>query len=157
MESKLQEKEIVRFFKVALVLKAIHGVIELIGGILISLISGEAVTLLVTRLTEGELAEDPNDFFTTFFVRSIEHLATSGKVFAVAYLIIHGLINLTLALGLLRGKRWAYPSAFGLLIPFVVYQIYRISLTYSLWLLVLTLFDLVVIALIYHEYKKSIS
>ena len=36
---------------------------------------------------------------------------------------------------------------------FIAYQVYRYSFTHSTWLIVLTALDVVVIALIHHEYR----
>ena len=41
-------------------------------------------------------------------------------------------------------------AIFGL---FIVYQLYRLSLTHSLWLLVITAVDVLVIGLTWHEYR----
>lgn len=64
-----------------------------------------------------------------------------------------GLTKPTLVAGLLRGKLWAYPAALWFLTVFVLYQTYRIFLTYSVALAGLTAFDLVVMFLIWHEYR----
>ena len=59
---------------------------------------------------------------------------------------------MALVVGLLREKLWAYPASLIVLTLFVLYQLYRFSYTHGLGLIVLTLFDIVVMGLIWHEY-----
>ncbi len=48
----------------------------------------------------------------------------------------------------------AHHRALGVLFLFVVYQLYRYSYTHSLGLVLLSAFDLVVIALVWHEWRS---
>jgi uncharacterized membrane protein len=54
---------------------------------------------------------------------------------------------------LLRNKLWAYPASLVILSLFIAYQVYRFSYTHSVGLVVLTAFDLIVMVLIWHEYR----
>jgi uncharacterized membrane protein len=54
---------------------------------------------------------------------------------------------------LLKHRLWAYPVAVLVFGAFIIYQLYRFMLTQGLGLIVLSLFDLVVIWLIYVEYR----
>ena len=58
-----------------------------------------------------------------------------------------------LVAGLLRGKLWVYPAALWFLAAFAGYQSYRFALDHSLALLALTIVDLVVMWLIWREYR----
>lgn len=77
----------------------------------------------------------------------------ASKEFYAFYLLSHGLIKLLLVVGLLRGKLWSYPASLVALGAFMVYQVYRWSYTHSPGLLVLTVFDAVVMVLIWHEWR----
>jgi uncharacterized membrane protein len=61
--------------------------------------------------------------------------------------------KLLLVVGLLRGKLWSYPASLVALGAFMAYQVYRYSYTYSAGLLVLTVFDAIVMVLIWHEWR----
>jgi len=63
-------------------------------------------------------------------------------------------VKIALVAGLLSGARWAYPTSLVVMAMFVVYQLYRFSFTHGLALLVLTVFDLFVIALIWREWRR---
>jgi Predicted membrane protein (DUF2127) len=56
---------------------------------------------------------------------------------------------------LLRNKLWAYPWMIAFLGIFIVYQLYRIALTPTLWLITLTVFDGLIVWLTYREYRNS--
>jgi uncharacterized membrane protein len=60
-----------------------------------------------------------------------------------------------LVAALLRDQIWAYPWMIVFLIVFIVYQIYRMTFAFSIGLLALTVFDLVVVWLTYREYGKQ--
>lgn len=61
--------------------------------------------------------------------------------------------KLLLVAGLLREKLWAYPASLAVLGLFIVYQLYRYSYTHGVGLIVLSLFDVMVIVLVWHEYR----
>jgi uncharacterized membrane protein len=58
-----------------------------------------------------------------------------------------------LVAGLLRNKLWAYPASLVVLGLFIAYQFYRFSYTHGAGLIVLTVFDIIVMGLIWHEYR----
>jgi uncharacterized membrane protein len=67
--------------------------------------------------------------------------------------LTHGIINMGLVVGLLANRLWAYPASLAILGAFVFYQVYRFTHTHALGLIMLTLFDLLVLWLIWHEYS----
>ena len=69
------------------------------------------------------------------------------------YLLSHGVIKAVLIVGLLREKLWYYPVAIIVFVSFILYQLYRFNHTHSIWLLLITLLDIVVIWLTWHEYR----
>ncbi len=65
------------------------------------------------------------------------------------------MIKIVLVAALLRDKIWAYPWMIAFLIVFIVYQIYRMTFAFSVGLLGLTVFDVLVVWLTYREYGKQ--
>src|SRR5437762_3189311 len=96
-----------RAFKAGLLFKAVHGLLEVIGGILLLVIKPEQIQHLVRWLTQGELADDPHDFIATYLVRAAHHLTGASLLFGAIYLLSHGIVKLVLVVEVLRGHLWA--------------------------------------------------
>src|SRR5215469_7041975 len=91
-----------RLFQLAVVLKGIDGILELIGGALLLLVNPAALHRLVIVLTQHELAEEPDDSLVATLRDAAERFSTETKHFASAYLIGHGVLKVFLAANLLR-------------------------------------------------------
>ncbi|MHB0865455.1 MAG: DUF2127 domain-containing protein [Minisyncoccota bacterium] len=146
-----REKYIHKVFIWGVLLKAVDGVLETLGGIL--LFFPGTLTNLIQFVIQNELLEDPHDFLFTHIQSALPALTGSSGLFIALYLLTHGLIKVVLVAGLLRNKLWAYPSAIIVFTLFIVYQLYHYLFTHSLFLLLLTVLDLVVIWLTWHEYR----
>lgn len=148
----MDERRIHKVFEISVLLKGAHALIESIGGIALYLVSTTTIQSWVNFVTQEELNEDPSDFIAMHLLDFAQNFSISSKEFYGFYLLSHGAIKLVLVLGLLREKLWSYPASLAALALFIVYQLYRYSYTHSLGLIVLTIFDVFVIALIWHEY-----
>jgi uncharacterized membrane protein len=149
----MNERRIHQFFEISVLLKGAHALIECIGGILLAVIDTGTIIRLVEILTQDELLEDRHDFIATHLRAAAETFTPSTQHFYAFYLLSHGLVKVFLVAGLLRDKLWAYPASLVVLGLFIVYQLYRYSYTGGVGLLALTAFDVVVIALIWHEWR----
>jgi uncharacterized membrane protein len=146
-------KTLDRFFYASIWLKGLHAVFEIIGGIALFLASPGVILRVVATVTQDEMAEDPNDFIANTLLSAVEKISVSSEHFAALYLLSHGAVKIVLVAGLLRDRRWAYPAALAVFGTFIAYQVYRFTYTHSLGLVVLTVFDLVVMWLIWREYR----
>jgi uncharacterized membrane protein len=104
-------------------------------------------------LTAPELAEDPTDSIATLLQRIVHELTADTRLFASGYLIVHGIIKVFLVAGLLGRRLWSYPVSLWFLAGFIAYQAYRFSFTHSVWMIALTIVDLIVAFLIWREYQ----
>ncbi len=147
----LQEKNIHKVFIVSLIIKGINSVLEIVGGILF-LFTG-TLTSILTFLTKGELIEDPTDYIATQIQHLLPYLSTHNQLYAAIHLLSHGIIKIILVINLLRNKTRAYPLTLVAISIFIFYQLYRLSLGYSLGLIILTIFDVFLLILTWHEYK----
>jgi uncharacterized membrane protein len=141
-------------FEFGVILKGIDGVLEVLGGFLLLLINPTRLNKIVLLLTQHELSEDPNDIFMNLLLRSSHKFSISSQYFGVFYLLSHGIVKLILVCLLLKKRLWAYPLTIAFLILFIIYQIYRYSKIHSSWLIVLTIFDVVMIYLTWVEYQR---
>ena len=149
----MNERHIHQIFEISILLKGAHALVECVGGLLLAAISTDTIKQLVDILTQSELVDDPNDFVATHLLSLAQSLTVSTQHFYAFYLLSHGLVKVLLVIGLLRNKLWAYPASLIVLGLFIVYQLYRFSYTHGIGLIVLTVFDVFVIALIWHEYR----
>ena len=143
-----------RTFEVGLVLKGLDGVLEVIGGVLLLVLSPQAIAHLARVLTAHELSEDPHDLFARYLLHTTGHLTTSTTLFGAIYLLSHGAAKVVLVAFVLRDKLWAYPWLIALLVAFIGYQLYRITAVhFSVGLTALTIFDIALVYLTWREYQ----
>lgn len=146
-----EEKYIHRIFILSLILKGFNSILEIIGGILF-LITG-SITTILSFLIKGELIEDPTDFLAVHIQNFIPYFSTHGQLYASFYLLSHGIIKIILVVNLLRNRLWAYPLTIITLFFFISYQLYKLSYVYSLDFVLLTILDVIVVILTWHEYR----
>jgi uncharacterized membrane protein len=144
-------------FEVGIILKGLDGVLEVIGGLLLLVVSPATIDRLVTSLTQHELSEDPHDFLATHLLRTTHGLTGSAVLFGAVYLLAHGLVKVILVTALLKNQLWAYPWTIAFLGVFIGYQLYRLSFQPSVGLTALTIFDAVIAWLAYREYRKQLT
>ncbi len=149
----IREKSIFRIFEISLILKAINAAIEIAGGFVVLFVNKVFLITYVLNLLQGELTDDPRDFIANFIVNSAAAYSIGSQYFFAVYLLIHGFIKIFLVISLFKKKLWAYPTAIAVFSLFTVYELYRLNITYSLWLLGLIILDLIIILLTIHEYK----
>jgi uncharacterized membrane protein len=151
----MQQRQNVReiSFRISIALKGVNAALEIIGGVALAAVSPAFILRAVALLTQNELAENPRDVIANYFLHAASHLSLSGQRFAAAYLFSHGIIKIGLVWALLKHKLWAYPLSIIVFGAFIVYQLYRFSFTHAPGLIALSLFDLVVIGLIYLELR----
>lgn len=140
-------------FRASLVLKGIDGALELVGGLLLLLISPTTMDRLAKTLFQHELSEDPNDFVARHVLHVTANLHAT-RTFGAVYLLSHGVAKLVMVVGLWKHQRWAYPFALIFLIAFIVYQLYRMTFAPSTGLALLTVFDVFVVWLVWRDYRE---
>jgi uncharacterized membrane protein len=136
----MNERRIHQIFQVSVILKGAHALIESVGGIALYFISTDTILGLVKQITQDELLDDPNDFLATRLLHMAQDFSVADKSFYAFYLLGHD-------------RMWSYPASLVVMTAFIVYQLYRFSYTHSFGLIVLTVFDIFVIVLIWHEWR----
>ena len=135
-------------------MKGLDGLLELVGGVLLIVVSPATLDHVAHQLTQHELSQDPNDYFAHHLLRLTANLHNT-QLFGAIYLLTHGLVKLVVVVGLFLRQRWAYPVAFVFLGGFVIYQLYRLTYAPSAGLALLTAFDLFIIWLTWREYQRT--
>jgi len=142
-------------FQAGIAIKGFDGVLEVIGGILICFFKPSSLNGLIRFAALHDLPGKADEMIVAHLLHLSQSLAHGGKVFASVYLITHGLAKALLVLGLWMNKLWAYPLTMIVFGVFCVYQMHRYTHTHSIFLVLLTIFDLILIYLTWREYLKK--
>lgn len=144
-----------RAFVVGIVLKGLDGVLELLGGVLLFIVTPTTINSLARWATQHELSEDPHDFLATHLLHYTGRLTGNAMHFGGAYLLLHGAVKIVLVAAVLKNYLWAYPLMILFLLVFIAYQVYRLTFAPSAGLVGLTVFDLAVTWLTWREYVRQ--
>ncbi len=149
IESKLQH----RAFDAVVLLKGLNGLVEMASGIALLFVTNASILYWVRLLTRSELSEDPRDFIANMLVHWAESFGHDSRIYATAYLVLHGAAKITLAGLLLHGTKWAYPAALGFIGLFICFAGYRLSFGWSLPLAAIFILDLFTLWIIGREWR----
>lgn len=141
-----------RVFYVSLILKGLDGVLELVGGVLLLVVTPTQIGAIAKFLTFHELSEDPRDFIANSLLDLVAGLNVSVALFGAFYLLLHGVVKVVLVWAVLRDHLWAYPWLIAFLLLFIVYQGYELVVAFSWALLLLTVFDIFIAYVTFREY-----
>ena len=156
MKEASREKYWHELFEGSLILKGFNGIWETLSGAAFLLLSKATLGNWFFRLTRNELLEDQGDRVINFFSHILQNVSHSTQTFAALYILFHGLLNIFLVIQLYREKHWAFLVTISATVVFMTYQIHRIFLFHSTFLILLTIFDLFYIVLAWHEYKYHV-
>ena len=140
-------------FEASLAIKGFLCAAETLAGLGLLLTPNPLIARFVFWLTHFEIAEDPTDTLASWTLRAVEQFPIGTQHFYAFYLLAHGGLKLTMVFMLWRRVLWAYPAAMVVLTGFVIYQTYEFFHAGSPFLLVLALFDLVMIGLVWQEWR----
>ena len=148
----LPEKEIYQLFRISITIKGLISLAEVIVGTLLLIIP--SVRILQIAQYAAEKAHTAGMYGSLFaqVARELDQLTGAAVMFLAFYLLIRGLVKTFLIAQLLMNKVWAYPASLIVLGLFVLYQLYEIITLHSILVIALTVFDLIVMYLIWHEY-----
>jgi uncharacterized membrane protein len=152
MSETFNHKTLHRVFTIGLIFKGIFALLEIFAGIAAYLVTQHFLINLVLTVFHEELEGDPHDFVANILIQAAQNFSVGTQLFVSLYLLANGLTKAILVTGLLREQLAYYPAAIIVFVLIVVYQIYRYSFTQSVWLLLITLLDIIVIWLTWLEY-----
>jgi len=150
---RIAEADIRRVFQASLWLKGLHSLTEVLSGLALAFLSHDVIVRVASAMTRAELIEDPRDFIANSLRHATEGFSTDAQSFAAWYLFSHGLIKLVLVVAVLMNRVWAYPAFITAMLWFIVYQAYRMTFHVTFALVAITVLDLIVLFLAWHEYR----
>lgn len=151
-ESEVRLEE--TLFRAGMWWRIFYGILRIILGTALLRLVDTSFADLVYQLLKFELIEDPTDFLIRVVYPLVEQHSFTISYFIAAHLLFWGFIDVIFSSLLLRHKLWAFPVSIALISVFVLYEIYRVSYTHSLFLAGVIIVDLFVILLTYREYKR---
>jgi uncharacterized membrane protein len=144
-----------KLFKVAIAIKGLDGLGQLVLGIVLIFIPPTLITGLANEVVTRDLLGDPGGTLSTHLQTAAHDFADgSSRTFAIGYLLLHAVIKLGLVAALLRKVLPLYPVAAVVLAAFVVYEIVRAVHTHSIALPIFAAIDVVIIVLVIREYVQ---
>jgi uncharacterized membrane protein len=151
----LPEKDYHELFRIGILVKALDGFLEMCAGVFLYFVSYSAINGLLFSIFHQEITETPRDVFWAYLINEWHSIALSGHSFWGVLFIAHGLTKLALSAALLKNYVWAYPTAAVVFTLFVIYELISVIHQPSLFLWLITIFDVIVIGLILHEYRHT--
>ena len=151
----MRERILDLIFLIGVVFKGVDGLIELLGGAMLLIVSPERILGLTHAVFAGELAEDPDDPIANAVLRSVAHLDSGATTFLAAYLLVHGVVKLVVVVALLVGSRRVYPWALVVLLGFLVFQLYELVTAPTVGVVILTALDAMIIWLTWREWRHG--
>lgn len=152
---RIIKKIIDKAFELVVLAKSFFGIVEILLGTILAISGRLAVSSLITDFAKQEVLEDPKDFLANYIISALNSVSAGTYLFAVIYMMFHGIMNIFLAISLAKNKMWAYPCAISAFSAFILYQIYKYFHTQSFLLLLLTILDVLVVLIIYLEYRNK--
>lgn len=144
-----------RLYMVTVAVKGFDGLVELIAGLVLMIAPSELHKLL--SFLTGEARESSHQVMRQL-AEYIAHVDTDvtrgGLTVVILFLVIHGIVKLSLVYALLRRILWAYPYALGVLVLFLVYQLYVCIVQPSVSMILFALLDAIIVWVVWGEWRK---
>lgn len=154
MASATREKTLHRLFLISVWIKGGAGLLETLAGIPFFFVTPRVIEDFVVLLTAPELSEDPNRLDCHYHPPCCSALFCGYRAIC-RRLSYHSRPDQDFfSRRSLAGKIVAYPTSLWFLVAFIVYQCDRYAYTHSIWLVLLTVLDVIVAFLIWHEYQS---
>jgi uncharacterized membrane protein len=142
-------------YLVTILFKGFVGLLEFTGGIIIAAFGPQQLNRLVLSWTNPELFEARQNEILQLLRHGVHELAQTKGYFVIFYLLVHGTLKMTITAVLLRGHGgWVFPFASAILVGFIAFFGYDMAHNWSNWVLGLTLFDTVTLALVLNEWRN---
>lgn len=144
-----------RIFDVTLIVKGVAAIIDIVAAAIIFTTGNELAVRFFAKVTTLMTDFEGDGVVSQYLSMQPGAISTFDIWFITGYLGFHGVLNLILVEGIWFRRQWAYTKAMRILLIFFVYQCVRLMFVWSYWLFIITLYDLVVILLLYNEYRHA--
>lgn len=146
------EHTVYELFKWSILLKGLISVGEVLFGAVL-LVIPETYIIALVQGAGIWLSGYADNTITLKVVSELAAFSAGSALFVAVYLLSRGLIKCALIWALLKNILWAYPASLAVLGALLIYQGYEIMLKGSIFVIAISLFDLVVMYLIWREWS----
>jgi len=148
------EKNLHTLFNAGIIIKAFDSIGEITLGLSFYFLSTPIINRIIIALFGDELTEQPRDAVWSFLLHNWSGISGNTQYVWAFIFLAHGITKIFLVIGLVKNKLWVFPIAAVAFGVFALYQTYEIIYFMpSLFLEILTVLDVLFIALIIHEYR----
>lgn len=144
-----------RTFQVSITLKGLDGLLEIASAFLFLSDNPVRVNSMINALTFHLLSPSQLSYLSFHLLHASQAIAGRAPYFIFLFLLSHGVAKVGLVTALWFNRMWAYPMMILLLVAFIAYQVYVMIYNPTIFMALLTLFDVFVIWLTKEEYAKQ--
>lgn len=142
-----------QLFRLGMYWRIFYGLMRFSLAMLTLFFVGKPLNAVLQNLLNSELAEDPNDALVSLLSHFISTHTLEITAFVPIYLIFWGIIDVGMAMLLLKKQLWAFPAGLLLMGTFSLYALGRLLTTHSIVLAVMIVIDLTIMYLVWREYR----
>ncbi len=142
-------------FESTLLLKSVFALFEIAAGLGLWLVPHQQISGFAGWLTRNHLIEGHHGPIYRHFSASLAQFSMASQHFYAFYLLGHGAIKLAIVILLMRKVAFAYPLGIVVFSGFILLQMHRWMHTHSVVLLALSVLDVTVVWLTWHEWRES--
>jgi uncharacterized membrane protein len=142
-------------FYLSVISKALISFAEIVAGTILMIIPFGWVEYTVALFTQQPLVVQHLSPIAHMLTELVQSLSIVNAVLLGLYFLARGSSKFILMIALLYEKIWAFPVSLALLTGFLYFQIEHLISAYSLIIVLITIYDLVVMYYIALEYKKA--
>lgn len=141
-------------FRVSMWWRIVYGGLRIILSITLLQLVGKTFSDITYTLMQHEFTGPKGDVVLERVYALFSTHDFTVTYFVAGYFLFWGTVDAVLSLCLLRHIRVAFPVAMGLIALFIGYGVFRFTHTHSMVLFGVIIMDIIILALIYHEYKR---
>jgi uncharacterized membrane protein len=139
---------------VTILIKGLFGLFEVTGGLVLAIAGPQWIYSQILHWTTPELYQGGPSHLAMVIRQGAAALVQTQAGFIILYLLVHGALKMAITITLLRGRGvWIFPFSSVILLGFIAYMSYELSIHWSYLLLALALLDTVTLALVLNEWR----
>ncbi|MDR3690117.1 MAG: DUF2127 domain-containing protein [Fimbriimonas sp.] len=139
-------------FRIGLIVKGVDSLFEVIGGVLLTMPMKLARYLLV--LSQHELYRH-HEVLSGRLDKLAEEVTVHVHLGSALYLLFHGLAKVILIAAIFMRRNWGFVGFMAVMSLFTAIELARAISAHEIVTAVLGMFDLLVVGLIYKEYRAN--